>query len=429
MNLLSDQISLTPLPCRSIGVRVICSVVLSFFLGVLAQAGEPPSISNDDWPGWLGPQADGISRETGWSYQWPKDGPRVLWKKEIGKGYSSFATVDKRVLTTGHRDGQETVYCLDAVTGEPIWEHTYRCELVNNLNEGGPCATPTIEGEFVYTNSRGGHLFCLKLATGDVVWKKALREETGVSLPEWGFSSSPVIRGDRLFVESGRLVAFDKRTGEKLWQTKEFRVGYGSPALFTKDGRDLVATLNNDNVLVAQIEDGQIVAQHDWKTSFATNSSTPIILEDQTLFISTGYKRGCTRLKLTADTLEPIYESKSMNNHFNQSILWNGFLYGIDGNSHNPRLCQLNCIDAKTGKLSWSQKGFGCGSVLIADCKLVILSDEGMLTIAEVNPEKYKELASARILDWQCWTVPVLSHGRLFARTSQGSAVCLDLAP
>ena len=410
-----------------------CVVILGIFLSVPSVRGESPALvpaEIGDWPCWLGVRGDGVSRETGWSCAWPKSGPKIAWTKEIGRGYSSFAAVGDRVYTMGHLDEKETVYCLEAATGQAIWTHTYPCEIVDNLNAGGPCATPTIDGNRVYTHGRGGQLFCLKAESGEVIWQKELRGETGLTLPEWGFSSSPLIRGDRVLIEAGRLIAFDKLTGDNLWQTAAHRMGYGTPSVFQVGGVDLVASLNNDSVLVAQFQDGKVVAERVWKTDYATSSSTPVILDDQTLFISTGYKRGCARLQLTDDKLKPLYEVRTMSNHFNNSILWKGHLYGVDGNSHNnPRTCQVRCIEAETGALKWGERGFGCASVLLADEKLIILSDDGVLCVADANPQAFHELARATILEGQCWTVPVLSHGRLFARTSAGSVVCVDLSP
>jgi outer membrane protein assembly factor BamB len=111
------------------------------------------------------------------------------------------------------------------------------------------------------------------------------------------------------------------------------------------------------------------------------------------------------------------------------SVLYEGHLYGIDGNSHARRTCEVVCMDAANGKVKWKERGLGCGSLLIADGKLIVLSDEGELVTAPVSTEGFKPTAKARVIEGKCWTVPVLSHGRVYCRNAAGDLVCLDLRP
>ncbi|MBM3861943.1 MAG: alcohol dehydrogenase, partial [Verrucomicrobia bacterium] len=122
----------------------------------------------DDWPHWRGPNRDGHSAETAWLDQWPATGPRVAWKARVGLGFSSFVVAQGRVLTTGHADGKDTVFCFEADTGKPLWKHSYAAELGDKYFEGGTTGTPTIDGDRVYQLSRWGDLFCLEAATGKV---------------------------------------------------------------------------------------------------------------------------------------------------------------------------------------------------------------------------------------------------------------------
>ena len=62
-----------------------------------------------------------------------------------------------------------------------------------------------------------------------------------------------------------------------------------------------------------------------------------------------------------------------------------------------------------------------------ADGKLVVLGETGQLVIADASPEKFNELASARILEGKCWTAPVLANGLIYARTAAGDLVCVDV--
>ena len=211
-----------------------------------------------------------------------------------------------------------------------------------------------------------------------------------------------------------------------MWASEEHRPGYGTPTAFKHDGQQMFATLNCDGVLIVRAKDGGSVASYEWDSPFATNSTTPIVVDD-TIFISTGYGKGCTLLKLKDGELKPLYEHRKMRNHFNNSVLYKDKLFGFDGNSNLGRVVKVVCMDYATGKVHWSQRGFGCGSLLIADGKLILLSDEGVLAIAEADSKAFREISRCKVLDGQCWTVPVLAGGLLYCRDSSGHLVCIDL--
>ncbi|MCA9058342.1 MAG: PQQ-binding-like beta-propeller repeat protein, partial [Planctomycetaceae bacterium] len=152
------------------------------------------------WPNWMGPGYDGVSRESAWSTAWPDDGLKQLWTTEIGTGFSSLSIADGRIFTMGHAAGRETVWCLNADTGALLWKHDYPEVLNDHLYEGGPGATPTIDGEFLYTLGVGGRLFCFRRSDGSIVWQKSLQDELGLPMHEWGYNSSPRILGDQLLI-------------------------------------------------------------------------------------------------------------------------------------------------------------------------------------------------------------------------------------
>ena len=337
-----------------------------------------------------------------------------------------MSVVGQQLFTMGHRDGKEIVQCLNVESGDTIWTQSYPGKLVDSMHEGGPCATPTVDGDLVFTVGREGQLNCYSRTDGNPVWSKSLKKELGVSLPAWGFSCSPLVIGDVLIVESGRTAAFNKKSGEKIWQTAKYDVGYGSPQPFVIEGERLIAVLNNDCLLVVRAENGSEVAKAYWETSYDTNSTTPIIQNDQ-IFISTGYNEGCAKFRLAGDQLKTLFENRKMRNHMNNCVLWEGFLYGVDGQSSSSRTCHVVCMDWKNGAVQWKHRGLGCGSLLIADGKLLILSDFGKLVLAQPDPQKFVELGSVNVLTGKCWTVPVLAGGRIFCRNAAGDLVCLDV--
>ncbi|NNE01131.1 MAG: PQQ-like beta-propeller repeat protein [Pirellulaceae bacterium] len=374
----------------------------------------------------MGPNLDGISTQSDWSTQWPDDQLPIAWSQEIGIGFSSVSIVDDRLYTMGNVDTAESVYCFDATTGEPVWKHSYACELVAVLYEGGPGSTPTVDGDSVYAVGKEGQLMCLAAADGKLRWQKNLQDDLGVPLHEWGFNASPLILDDQVIVAVGRLVSYDKATGEKRWQSEPHTAGYGCVRAFPHDGRRLLATLDSDGLRISDASDGTEVAFTDWKSPFRTNATTPII-HDDTFFISTGYQIGCGLFRLADDELQEIYVNREMRNHFNNSILHKGLLYGFDGNSNLGRVVHLKCMDHKTGEVLWKHRGLGCGSLMIADDKLIVLSDDGRLLVAPASSDGFEPLAEAQILEGRCWTVPVLHNRRVYARNAAGKLVCVQL--
>ena len=391
-----------------------------------AKAGSREVSRRTAWPNWMGPKHDGISTETGWSTAWPKEGLHVKWTAELGTGFSSFSIVDALAYSMGHSDGKETVWCLDAESGRKIWSHSYPAVLNPNLYEGGPGSTPTVHEDMVFTLSIDGRLIGFSRKTGKITWEVDLQNELEVGMHEWGFNSSPYILGNQLLLECGRVVSFDWKTGRKLWQSARHRAGYGSVRPFEHNGKVLLASLDCEGLRISQSNDGSEIAFSPWPSPFGTNSTTPIIVNDR-IFVSSGYNVGSVMFLLTNEGLKQQYAHRNMRNHFNNSILYKGNLYGFDGNSNLGRVVRLTCMDFETGEINWKQAGLGCGALIIANGHLLILSDRGDLVLADASPDGFKEIARSKFLRGRCWTAPVLLNGQVYGRNAEGRTVCCVL--
>ena len=379
----------------------------------------------DDWPQWMGPQLNGISTEKGWSKDWQTP-PETAWSKQVGIGFSSVSIQDERLYTMGHKDGEETVWCLKAASGDVVWSYSYEAALNDNLYEGGPGATPTVFDGRVYTLSVDGQLHCFDHATGDLHWRRDLKSDFSVGLHEWGFNSSPLIWQDRLYVQGGRIGCYSLHDGTLIWSSSPHAAGYGAIRTMQVGDRQYLVSLDCDGLRISKPEDGSTVAFTAWKSPFATNSTTPII-RGNTIFISTGYNVGAAAFTFDGTQLKEVYTTKRMRNHFNNSILFGDHLYGFDGNSNLGRVVTLTCLEFSTGEVMWKQRGLGCGSLMIADGHLLVLSEKGDLVVAAASPDGFEERSRATILSGRCWTVPVLSGGHVFARNASGNLVCVRL--
>lgn len=363
---------------------------------------------------------NGISTETGWRSSWGGAAPKELWRASVGTGFASFSVAQDRVYTVGNQEDQDTIYCFDAATGKVLWKHAYEHPLDPKYYEGGPSATPTVDGDRVYMLSKRGHLMCLDAAKGTVIWSKQLAEELGAKMPEWGFASSPLVEGDWLILNVGSAgTAVEKATGKVVWTSGKEAAGYATAVPYEVGGERLVALFCAKHLVAVRVKDGQQVWSQAWKTSYDVNAADPII-DGNRFFISSGYNRGGGLVKVEGNLPSLVWENKNMRNHFNSCVLKDGFLYGVDEN-------QLRCLSLATGEVKWTEKSFGKGSLMMADGKLVALSEKGELIIAETTPESFKVLSRAQILGGKCWTTPVLANGRVYARNAKGDVVCVDV--
>ena len=288
--------------------------------------------------------------------------------------------------------------------------------------EGGTSCTPTVDGGRVYTLSKSGDFICVDAAKGTLIRSNNVTKELGLKIPTWGFAGSVLAEGNLLILNAGSAgTAFDKTTGAVVWKSGEGESGYATPLPADWAGERVVAIMGAQTLNVVKVPDGGKVWSFPWKTEYDVNAAAPILHGDQA-FVSSGYGHGAALIKVTGKQPAVVWETKKMRNHFNSSILWQGFLYGVDEG-------QLSCLDWQSGEVKWTDTKFGKGSLMMADGKLIALSEKGELIIAEANPKAFKVLSRAQVLGGKCWTVPVLANGRVYCRNAKGDLVCLDLSP
>src|SRR5262249_30751433 len=235
----------------------------------------------DDWPQWLGPQRDGVWRETGILEKFPPGGPKVRWRTPIAAGYAGPAVSTGRVYVTDHLvpadvhnpksgfqdreakvTGQERVHCLDEATGKILWTHAYDCDYRISYS-AGPRTTPVVSGNRVYTLGAMGDLLCLDAATGQVVWKKSLLAEYHGDVPVWGFSSSPLVDGNKVICLAGGpdslVVALNKDTGKEIWRALNAREpGYSPPMIYEFAGKRQLIIWHPESVNGLDPETGKL---------------------------------------------------------------------------------------------------------------------------------------------------------------------------
>jgi outer membrane protein assembly factor BamB len=392
--------------------RVFSGLALGLFLsagGALAA----------DWPQFRGLNRDGVSRETGLLKSWPAGGPKVLWKVPMGEGYSHVAVSNGRLYTLYGQGDQEFAVAMDPATGKAVWrtpiDRMYRSDMGN-----GPRSTPTVEGGMVYALSANGRLVALNAKDGRKVWEHDLPKELGGRMPGWGASTSPLVEGNLLLVDLGgrtSLAAFDKKTGKVVWTSQSDVAGYSAPIAITVGGVRQAIFFTGTSVLAVSPRDGKLLWRVPWRTDWDINAATPLFVPPDKVFVSSGYGVGAAVYRIRAADgkvrAEEVWKSRGMKNQFSSSVLHNGVIYGFDD-------ATFKAVDAATGKERWKQRGFGHGSLILADGHLIVLSERGCnLALVEATPEEYREKGRDEVLSGKCWTAPTLANGRLYLRNEE----------
>jgi len=422
----------------SMMTRVTRSTVVAW---AVAWAGTATS-GTADWPQWRGPNRDGISNETDWTATWPDGRLKVLWKVQVGEGFSGPAIEGKRLYALGfvkvpeskslpanEGPGLDQVWCLDTDTGKPVWKHTYPSTKGRYY---GPFTTPTVDGNAVFTLSKLGRLHCLDVGTGRVIWKRDIVEDLGAEVPYYGYASCPLVVGDLVIVVTGgkgsSMAALNKKTGEPVWKTGAGgQLGYCSPVVREAEGKTNVVLLTPAAVVAVDVQTGQETWRHPWKSAPNSAVTTPIVVGSHVFVSACETKKWCLLLEAQDGQPKVVWENRNMLNYFNASVLWNDNLYGIHSLDHVSKNWRLRCVDFSTGAMKWEHDEPGLAAVTLAGGRLIIASEKGQLIIAEATPQRYVELSRAKVLEGKCWLPPVLCRGRIYCRDHRGTLACLDM--
>jgi outer membrane protein assembly factor BamB len=437
-------------------------------LALLAAARGGSAARGDDWPQWLGPQRDGVWRETGIVATLPPRGPKTRWRTPIAGGYAGPAVAGGRVYLTdrllpvelpqvsrpGLSPGKERVLCLEEATGQIVWKYEYDCTYKVGY-PAGPRATPIVRGGKVYTLGAMGRLLCLKAATGKVVWQKDFPEDYHARVPMWGFSANPLLDGDRLICivggEDSVAVTFQQNTGKELWRALSAREpGYCPPVIFHVGGVRQLIIWHPEAVNSLHPETGEVYWSQPFQVRSGITLATPRLAGDL-LFVSCFYN-GPMMLKL--DSQQPRAEvlwkgnsnseqprlTDSLHSLMCTPFIKDGYLYGV------CTYGQLRCIEARTGRRVWEtlqatgsqqepvERWANAFIVAQAD-RFFLFNEKGDLIIARLTAAGYEEISRAHVIEPTnrmpgrpvVWCHPAFANRSMYVRNDR-EIVCLSLA-
>lgn len=386
----------------------------------------------DDWPRFLGPQGNSISAETGINKDWGTQPPEECWRVSMtDEGFSGPAVKDQVVYIHDHADANDVIRALDAGTGQEIWRFAY--PQPGPENHGFTRATPTVEDGRVYTVSRTGVVYCLDAAGGSPKWRADVMERHGGEPPEWGAANSALIDGERLIAiaagENSHVVALDKETGATIWAGGGTDIaGYGTPVLATLDGKSQYLVFTGKSLIGVAADDGTLLWRHPWETRLDSNASAPIVVDENSVWIASGYRRGCALLRIEGDEIHEVWSRKDVTPHWSSAALVDDHLYTTTPPGY------LVCVEAKTGKEKWrnrgTARGFEHGGLIAVDGTLIVIEgNTGNVVQVALTTEGYRELGRVNPLrSARCWTAPVIADKKLYVRSPE-ELVCLDVRP
>ncbi len=396
---------------------------LSVILAAVSAAGGA------DWPQFRGPGRDGTSAETGLMKQWPQGGPAELWScGGLGIGYSSAAVANGTVYTCGMIDGQGYLFAIDS-RGKVKYKVNYGPEWDKAGNSPGTRTTPTIDSERLYLMSGRGRIACYNAADGKRIWSVDTLEKFGGQNIRWGIAESVLIDGDKAICTPGgkdaTVVALNKTTGETLWTSKGLSQlsAYCSPVLVERGGKRLILTLVEKALVGIDANTGQVYWTVPHQVSYDIQAVSPLY-KDGMVFVSNGYRHGSVGVALSADgtSAEQKWTEKSLDIHHGGAVLVDGKVHGSSTKG------EWICLDPATGKVAFSDRLVGKGSVIYADGMLYGYGENGKVGLIKITPGGYELVSSFQIKKGsnEHWAHPAISDGRLYIRHGD-VLMCYDI--
>ena len=374
--------------------------------------------NSSDWLQFRGNERNGISKEIEILEKWPEKGPELVWKKNIGEGFSEVLVSGEICFTTSGEktdsvSGTEYLIAFNISNGDELWKVELDSIFIDVDNWGdGARSTPAIDEKNIYCLSSFGKLVAFSKNDGKEIWKVDFVKEFGSTVLRWGISTSPLLIDDILVVEVGgteskTFAAFNKETGKTIWTKGEGGSTYCSPVAANINNTEQIIFINNSKLYSFNTKGDTL-----WTYQIPLRGITavPVFIEPNMIFLST-VSRSIASLLIKIDDNIPseVFSGISMQNHFSSSCYYNGYIYGFS-------VAALQCISAETGEKKWTKRGFGKGSLIIVNNKLLVLSDKGKLILAETNPEVYTEISTHQVIEGKSWTAPSFANGKIFLR-------------
>jgi outer membrane protein assembly factor BamB len=391
--------------------------------------------TGQDWPGWRGPDRDGVVKGFTPPAEWPKELKKGL-EVQVGEGISTPALVGGQLFVFARQGEEEVTLCIDATTGKEIWRDKLEMKY-EPLTEAkpygkGPFASPLVADGRVYTFGIKSVLSCLDAKTGKLLWREDFKGSFAKPEAEWGSAASPIVVDGAVIVHAGggrgkmregdgkgAIMALDAATGKLRWRWDGDCAAFASPILATVGGKPQLITQTESLAVGLSPSDGKALWQIEYKTAYQQNSVTPIVFEN--LVILSGYKMGVSAYKLEGEKPARAWQTKDASMYMSTPILKGGKLYGhSDLNSG-----QYFCLDAKTGEVLWTSDGRQGQHASVVEAGGFVLAlntpdprdkKPATLVVFEAKDGDYVEKARYKAADSPAWAHPVISGKSIYVK-------------
>ena len=390
-----------------------------------AIAASPQGVA---WTQWGGPHRNFTTEASGLKSTWPAAGPKVIWKRPLGEGFSSPSVEGSTLYTMYGQPGQEIVTALDSSTGKTLWEHTTPVHFRSDFPEmgNGPYSTPLVLSDRLFTTGVTGRLQCLEKKTGKLLWTQMLWDDHGGTHLMYGYASSPIAFRNLVLVPVGgkgkATMAFEQADGKVAWAKGSIPNTYSSPLLINVDGLEQLVEVMDGLVFGLNPHNGDLQWQAPFRADYGITVATPVWCPGNLLFVSAEYGAGSKMIRLRREgqqtKAEEVWTSNRLRLHNGNAMFVNGALYFTSGGKGSQAI--LSAVEAASGKILWQERSIEKATFVWADGKLITLDQDGNLMLANPSPQGFQVKAKAPLLTRLSWTPPVLVGTKLYVRDRKG---------
>ncbi len=396
------------------------------------------------WPRFRGTAFDNIAHDSVPLLDaWDDNSPEVVWSVDLGQGYAGPAVLDGRVYVLDYDEESvcDALRCFSLADGREVWRRSYEVRV--KRNHGMSRTVPAVTTNCVVSIGPKCHVLCANPKTGDYKWGIDLVQQYGTRVPLWYAGQCPLIDGNTVVIAPGGsslVVGINCDTGRETWRTPNpdnWQMSHSSVMPMTlADQRMYVYCAIGGMVGVAA--DGENAGQVLWKTDawdHAVVAPSPVIFDDGRIFVTAGYGVGSAMFQVTANngtfTVARLYtlDRSVFACEQHTPILYEGNLYSVLPGDAGPGKRQLVCMTPESEVLwtSGKEHRFGLGPFLVADGRILVLNDSGVLTMADASDNGYVMRAQKKVLEGRdSWGPMALVDGRLLLRSFE-KMICLDL--
>jgi outer membrane protein assembly factor BamB len=350
----------------------------------------------------------------------------------VGGFAGFFASAGGTNFKPPETDYQWKVLCLDAATGDVLWEKTARQgrpTIHIHGNNTYATETPATDGERLVACFGMTGVFCYDL-DGELLWEKEL--DAFPMQFGWGTGSSPVIDDKHVYLQcdndqSSSLVALDKRTGDQAWRVERDELSnWSTPYLWKNKLRTELVVAGGKQMRSYDPATGKLL----WQLRAEGRTAATPVGDDERLIVDS-YQRltgasGVMAAVLPGGEGDITPAGKATSGDF---VAWTARVPGY--RMASPALAGgcivvveqgggiVHCLDAATGKEHYRKRAPDAGgfsaSPLAAAGRVYCLDQRGRTTVLEPGAEL--NVLASNDLGEMSWASPAIAGDRLLIRT------------